>query len=298
MTEFKTRKKDKRVFPVNEGKEFHKTDDSQRFYPANPEKHIRSFKGTKFEMLRDEFNTKDEARKEANEYRLKTGNKVRVKKIYGTWGIWLEEGTFKSMSETNEQGKIHARDFGDADGDIVEDRYIVSNEGMKKGYWTIIDKTNGDHVRNGSINKDVMKAIASELNKENRAEIKESINKSKEPIRTITREEWNENKKHGYASITNGQRKILTYDPKYGTTLESVNVEKSASTKAVKSGKQTGKRAYVVERFGGKFTYYGVRVGKTEKAPLLKDFYSQEDAERYRDMVNGKIPKDPDWMYS
>lgn len=56
-------------------------------------------------------------------------------------------------------------------------------------------------------------------------------------------------------------------------------------------------KACIVERFGGRFTYYGVRAGKTSNAPLLKDFYSREKAERYRDMVNNKIPKDIDWMY-
>ena len=56
------------------------------------------------------------------------------------------------------------------------------------------------------------------------------------------------------------------------------------------------KRAYVVERFGGKFTYYGVRTGKTLDAPLIKDFYGRKDAEKYRDMINGKIPKNKEWM--
>lgn len=56
------------------------------------------------------------------------------------------------------------------------------------------------------------------------------------------------------------------------------------------------KRAYVVERFGGKFTYYSVRLGRTLNAPLLKEFYGYEDAQKYCDMINGKIPRDEQWM--
>jgi hypothetical protein len=55
-------------------------------------------------------------------------------------------------------------------------------------------------------------------------------------------------------------------------------------------------RAYVVERDAGWTTFYGVRAGRTLEAPLIKDFYSRKEAERYRDMVNGKIPRDMDWM--
>ena len=54
-------------------------------------------------------------------------------------------------------------------------------------------------------------------------------------------------------------------------------------------------RAYVVPRYGQRYgggTYYGVRAGRTLKAPLIKDFYSKKDAVRFRDMINGKIPKD------
>jgi len=60
--------------------------------------------------------------------------------------------------------------------------------------------------------------------------------------------------------------------------------------------KRKNKRAYVVERDGGWTTFYGVRLGRTLSAPLLKDFYSYEDAQKYCDMVNGKIPKDEQWM--
>ena len=57
-------------------------------------------------------------------------------------------------------------------------------------------------------------------------------------------------------------------------------------------------RAYVVERFGGKFTYYSVRSGKTLDAPLIKEFYGRKEAERFRDMINGKIPRDDKWLMS
>lgn len=58
------------------------------------------------------------------------------------------------------------------------------------------------------------------------------------------------------------------------------------------------KRAYVVPLDKGWTISYSVRQGKTCKAQLLKDFYSKTDAEKYRDMVNGKIPRDIDWMYN
>ncbi len=43
-------------------------------------------------------------------------------------------------------------------------------------------------------------------------------------VRTITRKEWETMLRHGYASISNGQRFILVLGTDQATTLEAVNV--------------------------------------------------------------------------
>ena len=43
-------------------------------------------------------------------------------------------------------------------------------------------------------------------------------------------------------------------------------------------------------------TQYEVKKGRGPNAPLLKSFYSEKDAKKFRDMINKKIPYDHKWM--
>lgn len=56
---------------------------------------------------------------------------------------------------------------------------------------------------------------------------------------------------------------------------------------------------YPAHTHGYYFDQYHVvvkRKGSREPAVLLKAFYSHKNANKYRDMLNGKIPRDDKWM--
>ena len=129
MTKFKTRKKDKQVFTTEEIEIPKKKDDyafmkikghakfdehgkliSPGIKPKKkgavtgkgskkPDKPVRSFKGTKFELAEDGFKSKTDAQKVADNIRKVSGVKVRVKNIYGTWEVWTEHGKSLSIKE-------------------------------------------------------------------------------------------------------------------------------------------------------------------------------------------------------
>lgn len=137
MTDFKTRKKDKQVFPTEETELSRKKDDYENVHinghakfdehghlispgikpkkkenneggkgSKKPDHPVRSFKGIKFELLESGYKTKEDAQKDADLLRGETGRKFRVKNIYGTWEVWGEQGTiFNYKTNKNIEGE-------------------------------------------------------------------------------------------------------------------------------------------------------------------------------------------------
>ena len=70
----------------------------------------------------------------------------------------------------------------------------------------------------------IQREVKSQNSKENSMNYYEKIIAEKHNIKTVTKQDWEDAKKHGYASIINGQKYMLMADPKAGTVLAPVNV--------------------------------------------------------------------------
>ena len=125
-----------------------------------------------------------------------------------------ESGTvYNTILEAADEAKNTAKNFNDS-AEYINDRKIDIKKDGK-----LIDTVNAETL-------DEAVKIYERQHPELRGQIDAYFSdEAIKDIKTVTKEEWESAKKHGYTSIINGKKYMLMADPKSGTVLAPVEVK-------------------------------------------------------------------------